>query len=202
MHWTQTRIVLTSPLGKLALMDCKLGIKRRLVIPVTLVPTPPKYLALPRVSTALPTIGPLLQTSQTLAIFHLTIGPIDYFAVDLPTFQARFLHKRAPKYIDRARESNVKKAQIAAKANRPMAIPLNLLAERGEPSGKVPENGHFSLNAREVLRTHAFSVAEAVKAFEAYQYPKVSNETLDAFRYLPRDRREVHEDATKSEGTV
>jgi hypothetical protein len=43
-----------------------LGINRRRVIPVILVPTPPKYFALPRVSTMLPTWGDLLQISHDL----------------------------------------------------------------------------------------------------------------------------------------
>jgi hypothetical protein len=61
-------MVLTSPLGKDALIVCKLGKNRRRVIPVIFVPTPPKYLALPRVSIILPTWGDLLQTSQALAM--------------------------------------------------------------------------------------------------------------------------------------
>lgn len=55
MHCVQTRIVRTSPLGSEALMACRFGKKRRRVMPVILVPTPPKYLALPRVSIILPT---------------------------------------------------------------------------------------------------------------------------------------------------
>ena len=55
MHWVQTRIVRTVPLGNATLIDCRLGMKRRRVIPVILVPTPPKYVAVPRVSTMLPT---------------------------------------------------------------------------------------------------------------------------------------------------
>jgi hypothetical protein len=43
-----------------------LGRKRRRVIPVIFVPTPPKYFALPRVSIILPTWGDFPQTSQAL----------------------------------------------------------------------------------------------------------------------------------------
>lgn len=55
MHWVQTRIVRTEPLGRATLIDWRLGMNRRRVMPVILVPTPPKYFALPRVSTMLPT---------------------------------------------------------------------------------------------------------------------------------------------------
>jgi hypothetical protein len=73
MHCTQTFMDLFSPFGRQALIVCRFGMKRRLVIPVTLVPTPPKYLALPRISTEFPTCGPLPHTSQTLDIIHLAI---------------------------------------------------------------------------------------------------------------------------------
>ncbi len=52
-------------------MDWRFGVKRRLVIPVTLVPTPPRYFALPRVSTEFPTDADLPQTSQALDMIHL-----------------------------------------------------------------------------------------------------------------------------------
>lgn len=58
-------------------MFCKFGVKRRLVIPVILVPTPPKYFALPRVSTWLPTDADLPQTSQALDMFHLKFNEIN-----------------------------------------------------------------------------------------------------------------------------
>jgi hypothetical protein len=66
MHCVQTRMVFTSPLGIEALITCRLGKNRRRVMPVIFVPTPPKYLALPRVSTMLPTEGVLPQLSQAL----------------------------------------------------------------------------------------------------------------------------------------
>ena len=47
-------------------MVCRLGMNRRRVIPVILVPTPPRYFALPRVSTMLPTWGDLPQISHDL----------------------------------------------------------------------------------------------------------------------------------------
>jgi len=68
MHCVQTRCVRTSPLGSATLIDCRLGMNRRRVIPVILVPTPPKYFALPRVSTMLPTWGDLPQISHALAM--------------------------------------------------------------------------------------------------------------------------------------
>lgn len=51
-------------------MVCRFGVNRRLVIPVILVPTPPRYLALPRVSTWLPTEADFPQTSQALDMVH------------------------------------------------------------------------------------------------------------------------------------
>jgi len=48
----------------------RFGVNRRLVIPVILVPTPPKYFALPRVSTWLPTEADFPQTSQALDMVH------------------------------------------------------------------------------------------------------------------------------------
>jgi hypothetical protein len=48
---------------------CKFGLNCRFEIPVTLVPTPPKYFALPRIVTRFPITGPLPQTSHCLAIF-------------------------------------------------------------------------------------------------------------------------------------
>lgn len=70
MHCTQTRKVFTSPEGIETLMVCRLGVKRRFVIPVILVPTPPKYFAFPRVSTWLPTEADFPQTSQALDMVH------------------------------------------------------------------------------------------------------------------------------------
>ncbi len=63
-HEVQTRIVLVAPVVVVTLTRCKFGLKVLFVIPVIFVPTPPKYLALPRVSTLLPTNGRLPQTSQ------------------------------------------------------------------------------------------------------------------------------------------
>lgn len=61
----QTFMVTFEPLGVDTLTDRRLGRKLRRVLPVILVPTPPKYLALPRVSIWLPIWDRLPQTSQT-----------------------------------------------------------------------------------------------------------------------------------------
>ena len=55
---------------------CKFGLNCRLVMPVTLVPTPPRYFALPRIVTVLPTAGPLPQTSHERAIAALPKPPV------------------------------------------------------------------------------------------------------------------------------
>lgn len=68
MHWVQTRMRLISPDGVETLTLFRLGRNFRLVIPVTLVPTPPKYLATPRISICCPDMGFLPQTSHSRAI--------------------------------------------------------------------------------------------------------------------------------------
>ena len=50
-HCVHTRIVLVVPLAVVTRILCKFGLNLRRVIPVIFVPTPPKYLARPRVST-------------------------------------------------------------------------------------------------------------------------------------------------------
>ena len=70
----QTRAVLFVPLLVVIFTRCKFGLNCRRVIPVTLVPTPPRYLALPRVSTELPTWEPLPHISQTRAIALHEVG--------------------------------------------------------------------------------------------------------------------------------
>src|SRR5262249_35074676 len=47
---------------------CRFGLNWRRLMPVTLVPTPPRYFALPRSVIELPMTGPLPQTSQTRAM--------------------------------------------------------------------------------------------------------------------------------------
>lgn len=54
IHCVQTRIVFVVPFAVVTLMRCKFGLNLRRVIPVILVPTPPKRLGFPRVSTELP----------------------------------------------------------------------------------------------------------------------------------------------------
>src|SRR5262249_46215314 len=67
MHRVQTnRLVFVFPI--VTRSRCRFGLNRRLAIPVTLVPTPPKYLALPRVVTRFPVTAVLPQTSQCRAI--------------------------------------------------------------------------------------------------------------------------------------
>lgn len=61
----QTHIVLCVPFTDETFTRCRFGLNLRRVIPVIFVPTPPRYLALPRVSTAFPTWVPFPHTSQT-----------------------------------------------------------------------------------------------------------------------------------------
>src|ERR1700677_4312095 len=63
MHWVQTRSVLLV-LPTVTCTFCRFGLNWRREMPVTLVPTPPKYLALPRMVTEFPITGFLPQTSQ------------------------------------------------------------------------------------------------------------------------------------------
>lgn len=64
MHCVQTRSLRCSPLGNSTLTFCKFGLNLRRVIPVTFVPTPPRYFALPRISTLLPTEACLPHTAH------------------------------------------------------------------------------------------------------------------------------------------
>lgn len=70
----QTRIILLPPLGNVTCTLCRLGLNLRREIPVIFVPTPPRYLALPRISTMLPIWLPLPQTSHTLAIAQVPLS--------------------------------------------------------------------------------------------------------------------------------
>src|SRR5690606_21458654 len=70
MHCVQTRTVLAPPPSAATLTRCRFGLNLRRAIPVTLVPTPPRYFALPRVSTVFPICEDLPHTSHTLAISY------------------------------------------------------------------------------------------------------------------------------------
>jgi hypothetical protein len=79
MQRVQTkRLVFVFPIVTRSL--CRFGLNRRLAIPVTLVPTPPKYLALPRVVTRFPVTAVLPQTSQCRAIADLS-GPMNVISI-------------------------------------------------------------------------------------------------------------------------
>ena len=62
-----TRMVLFVPFLVVTFTRCRLGLNFRRAMPVIFVPTPPRYLALPRVSTVLPICVPLPQISHTRA---------------------------------------------------------------------------------------------------------------------------------------
>src|SRR5262245_47128765 len=68
MHWVQTSWLLWAPLAVTTLTRCRFGLNVRRVMPVILVPTPPRYFFLPRMVTWLPIWGPLPQTSHFLAM--------------------------------------------------------------------------------------------------------------------------------------
>lgn len=68
IHCVQTRTVLDVPLTVVVRTFCKLGKNVRRVMPVTFVPTPPRYFAFPRVSMLFPILRPFPQTSQTRAM--------------------------------------------------------------------------------------------------------------------------------------
>ena len=68
MHCTHTFMALAPPPSCWTRTFCKLGRNCRRVIPVIFVPTPPRYFALPRVSTELPLDGFLPQTSHMRAM--------------------------------------------------------------------------------------------------------------------------------------
>jgi hypothetical protein len=121
MHWVQTRIVLISPLGRDALMTCKFGKNRRRVMPVIFVPTPPRYLAFPRVSIMLPICGDFPQVSQALDMTdssnamkdsekQLVGSPHDLML--RPAVASIFQGSRAPKYIQELDRINVKTASL------------------------------------------------------------------------------------------
>src|SRR5947207_14827529 len=56
-HRVQTRAYRVVPVGVVIFTRCRFGLNSRREIPVTLVPTPPRYLALPRCSIWLPIAG-------------------------------------------------------------------------------------------------------------------------------------------------
>src|SRR5262245_55910789 len=63
-HRVQTRAYRVVPLGVVIFTRCRFGLNSRRLIPVILVPTPPRYFALPRVSIWWPMLGFLSQYSQ------------------------------------------------------------------------------------------------------------------------------------------
>ena len=67
-HRVQTRTDLVEPSSVTTFTLCKLGLNFRRVIPVILVPTPPRYLGLPRVFTEFPIWVRFPQYWQTRAI--------------------------------------------------------------------------------------------------------------------------------------
>src|SRR5262245_52790526 len=70
MALTATRIVLTVPLIS-TLTRCRFGRNRRLVVPVILRPTPPRYFALPRYRFLLPLTGFLPVIAHCMPMTHL-----------------------------------------------------------------------------------------------------------------------------------
>src|SRR3954462_14617318 len=71
MHCVHTSSALWLPLAVETFTRCRFGLNVRRVMPVTFVPTPPKYFFLPRVVTWLPSCRPLPQTSHCRAIAYL-----------------------------------------------------------------------------------------------------------------------------------
>src|SRR5262249_40960748 len=71
MHWTQTRWRLTVPLMSIW-MFWRLGRKVRRLMPVTLRPTPPRYLALPRRAYLFPKTGFFPQIAHCIPIGPIT----------------------------------------------------------------------------------------------------------------------------------
>jgi hypothetical protein len=69
-HCVQTNTRRLLPSGKTTRTRCRFGLNFRRVIPVIFVPTPPKYFALPRVSTLLPIWELFLQTLHSRAMAH------------------------------------------------------------------------------------------------------------------------------------
>ena len=74
MQRVQTRAVRFVPLGVVIWIVCRLGRNVRREMPVTLVPTPPRYFALPRVVIWLPVTGLRPHTSQDWAIQSLPLA--------------------------------------------------------------------------------------------------------------------------------
>src|SRR5690606_16732455 len=74
MHCVQTRATRTPPSGEVTRTRWRLGRNFRREIPVTLVPTPPRYLALPRVSIWFPMETDLPHTSQRCAMIRLCLS--------------------------------------------------------------------------------------------------------------------------------
>ena len=70
-HCVHTRIDFRVPLGVLTCTFCKFGLNVRREIPVTLVPTPPRYFALPRCVIELPIAGFFPHTSHARAMVSL-----------------------------------------------------------------------------------------------------------------------------------
>src|SRR3954471_16893427 len=73
MHCTHTRNFLTEP-PTWHWMVCKFGLNTRLLMPVGLRPTPPRYFALPRQVIWLPTTGFLPQTSHCMPMADILLG--------------------------------------------------------------------------------------------------------------------------------
>ena len=89
MHCVQMRTVLLVPEGVVMRTRCKLGLNVRFEMPVILVPTPPRYFALPRIVTLLPTTGVLPQISHFLDIALAPIAPAvkNRKTASIPTLQ-------------------------------------------------------------------------------------------------------------------
>jgi hypothetical protein len=68
MHWVQTRIRVLVPPAVVMRTRWRFGLNSRRLMPVTFVPTPPRYLARPRVRTWLPICTCLPQISHERAI--------------------------------------------------------------------------------------------------------------------------------------
>jgi hypothetical protein len=78
MHAAQT-IILTVPPFCITLTLCRLGKKRRLVIPVVCRPMPPCFFAMPRRTTLLPILMFFPQISQSFPISNSLTNPDDRY---------------------------------------------------------------------------------------------------------------------------
>lgn len=67
MHWVQTSSDVLVPCPTVTRRRWRFGLNFRREMPVTFVPTPPRYFALPRIVTVFPMENPLPQTSQERA---------------------------------------------------------------------------------------------------------------------------------------